>query len=437
MFTANVSAQFNQLSKEDLNHAYAKKQANFKSLNGTSTYIPTINTNNASKKAANMSDESGYFYQNGFVMAGQTNNFFQQGMKERSAGISGTETVRTYSEAVQFVPNTADLTLDSLSFLGSDADTTTGSTADVVVLIQDKNLTYVTHEFVTIGDFGKYTAVFATAPNFTDSFYITITPFDSQVDSFGIALTLDYSTLPLPYDGNGLIVEWDATAVPPATPGFVAATLPGDGGGDWIMWPAVSYTFEDVTTTTTCLTSLNQSVTFDTENEGLLVNPIWNYNAWAIAQGAPISSGFYYTEIDIAQQPLNDTTQSAGYTHVFPAPGTNTINYTERIYPWGQTASIDQTTVINLGLCTGIDDVANANATSTYPNPAKNSINFQIANENANLTVVDLTGKTVLTENLRNKVNAVNVSQLANGFYVYSVQSNDGTITTGNFVVNK
>lgn len=75
----------------------------------------------------------------------------------------------------------------------------------------------------------------------------------------------------------------------------------------------------------------------------------------------------------------------------------------------------------------GVDTVANDNAAvSIYPNPATDVVRLNGV-ESANVTVRNITGSVVLAEN---GVNEVNVSGLASGVYVVTVESDKGVYST-------
>ena len=62
------------------------------------------------------------------------------------------------------------------------------------------------------------------------------------------------------------------------------------------------------------------------------------------------------------------------------------------------------------------------NITTVYPNPANNLLHIDISNtantaENTNITVVDITGKTIATHQLQTGSNTIDISKLSNGTY--------------------
>lgn len=73
-----------------------------------------------------------------------------------------------------------------------------------------------------------------------------------------------------------------------------------------------------------------------------------------------------------------------------------------------------------------------------YPNPVKNVINFKLDVNNFNVSIIDVTGKTVKTVSSINNKLAISTASLNNGIYFYSVYDNGGNvIATNKFIVAK
>jgi hypothetical protein len=377
-------------------------------------------------RSMEINDESGYFYQNAYVMSGQSNNYDTDPLKVWVNGVAGGSSDTTITQAEQFVPNSVDLTLNAVSFLGMASNVS----ATAVVVIQSKSFEYITHEFVTVGGFDKYTAELTNPVNLTDSFFIVITPY-SDADSLSVGVTNDY-TGTLPYDGNGYFVEYNS-----GTFAFENVYTPGDGGGDWIVWPDVSYALGDVVADKECLNSENEVVTFTSPNEGAITNPVWNYNAWAVAQGAPISSGYYYSRLMIQESDHADTTQEIGYTHVFDAVELNTVQYFELIYPWGSaTGPIEQETSIALDICTDVAE-NDDQAIQVFPNPASDFITFKVLSDEQSLSIYSVSGQLISVEKIKNNSITIDVTNMSNGYYFYQITGIKSDLISGRFVVSK
>ncbi len=85
----------------------------------------------------------------------------------------------------------------------------------------------------------------------------------------------------------------------------------------------------------------------------------------------------------------------------------------------------------------GVDEATATKDISVYPNPVSDNLNVNMAGiQGASVSIFDITGKKVAQQILTEKLNSVNVASLANGMYVYQVNSNtNGTLKTGKFIV--
>jgi hypothetical protein len=407
-----ASAQLENVPvKRNLNVANGTKEAV-----ETKTLVEKNSKKSFSKMSSNLSDGSLYYYSNARKINGNTTNYFYTSLKD-----DGTN----YLAAWQLVPNSAEITLDSLEFFAESLGD--GTTANVEISILEGTNSFV--DTVQIDDTWNWkTITFKNTIELSSDFYIVIKPVDNLADSFDIARTGSYADNDLFFDADGIIGVYDEYD----TLSTVQLTT-----GDFLIEPYFSYVFEDVTSSVSCLTNDNEEVVFTSLNAGILENPIWNYNAYVHARFIVEDNSYFYTAVNIAEQNFADTNILSGYNYTFPTPGQNTVQYTERVAQWLEADPVDNITTINLDLCTSVEEVQNDNLASIYPNPAKDILNVNLANDNATLTVFDLTGKVIMMEQLINRTNRINVSELTNGFYVYNVRTLEGEFTTGNFVVNK
>ncbi|HIC31188.1 MAG TPA: T9SS type A sorting domain-containing protein [Flavobacteriaceae bacterium] len=125
----------------------------------------------------------------------------------------------------------------------------------------------------------------------------------------------------------------------------------------------------------------------------------------------------------------------------FTKPITNTFNqivYRLKVKQGalsGDTVEFDQVsasfTYFSLGTETFL---TNDNSFSVYPNPAKNVINIKGNNNLSNVSVYDLTGKKVISQNnlINNKLD---VTSLNSGIYLLNLKTDKGAIITKKIVV--
>ena len=86
-----------------------------------------------------------------------------------------------------------------------------------------------------------------------------------------------------------------------------------------------------------------------------------------------------------------------------------------------------QTATVNVG-GVGINELSNENL-SVYPNPVKNKLFVELANERVTeINVIDYAGRVVKTIN--GNVNTVNVSDLTRGIYILKIATENGVSTT-------
>jgi hypothetical protein len=380
------------------------------------TLVERKNNNKLSKKSANLSDGSLYYFSNARKINGGTDFYDYTTFSD-----NGTNHFAAY----QTIPNNAEITLDSLEFFAESLGE--GTTANLKITIIEGDNSYV--DSVVINDSWTWQKIiFQNTIQLTDTFIIYIEPIDNLADSFDLGFTGGYIG-ELPFDSEGLVIEINNEG----------DTISGLQilGGDYIIEPYISYTLEDVTSSVNCLSNDNEEVIFTSPNASIIENPIWNYNAYIQTRYIIENNDYFYTAINIQEESLIDTTATVNYSYTFPTAGFNTVIYTERVAQWIVTDVFDISTTINLDLCTSVNEVQNDDLASIYPNPAKNILNVNLENNNATFTVFDLTGKIVRTEQLINKTNAIDVTDLTNGFYVYNLKTLEGEFTTGNFVVNK
>ena len=77
---------------------------------------------------------------------------------------------------------------------------------------------------------------------------------------------------------------------------------------------------------------------------------------------------------------------------------------------------------------TGIESLNNNNNFSIYPNPANDVLNISIAKEldltNAKISLVDISGRQVLSQQIKSTESSINIDFLPNGIYFYQIINN-------------
>lgn len=86
----------------------------------------------------------------------------------------------------------------------------------------------------------------------------------------------------------------------------------------------------------------------------------------------------------------------------------------------------------------GIDEAESANTWGVYPNPVQGELNVQVLKgQEANIEILDVTGKLVKKERIGEDNHQIDVNQLVTGIYLYQIRSlNNEVLRTGKLLVN-
>lgn len=82
---------------------------------------------------------------------------------------------------------------------------------------------------------------------------------------------------------------------------------------------------------------------------------------------------------------------------------------------------------------TGIENNNNV-STNLYPNPTNGLLNINSVFDISLITIYDVLGKEILTKNINNKIDILNVESLINGVYFIKIDLNNNTTSTLRFV---
>ncbi len=93
-------------------------------------------------------------------------------------------------------------------------------------------------------------------------------------------------------------------------------------------------------------------------------------------------------------------------------------------------SSVDPLTIVNV-------EELNTDHFSVFPNPSSDIININLSSEmvNASFSLVDASGRIVMTQTLSNQMNVIDMATLEKGIYVIQV-TNNGVISTNKLVIN-
>lgn len=89
------------------------------------------------------------------------------------------------------------------------------------------------------------------------------------------------------------------------------------------------------------------------------------------------------------------------------------------------------TKAVTFKTTTGNKEIQNSIAVNVFPNPTKDVLNIELpeAQNNAQLTLVDINGRVLLIKNLTEKSNKINISHLSKGIYNAQIQAGDKSVS--------
>lgn len=159
--------------------------------------------------------------------------------------------------------------------------------------------------------------------------------------------------------------------------------------------------------------------------------------------GAPLNASFTGLNSTYCQSTTASSLIPATAGGIFTeSPSTNTITsfvpstlgtftVTYDIY-----GCLTQSTTV-VSVCTSVEAIAEkVNSINVYPNPNNGILNITVSEstKNASIEIYDAVGKLVLSKKLNGTQNAINVSELAGGIYIYKINENNETLKLGKLV---
>lgn len=141
----------------------------------------------------------------------------------------------------------------------------------------------------------------------------------------------------------------------------------------------------------------------------------------------------YEVEVTDGTTPVSQTVTANQYTFTGLTASTNYTVRVRAICDGGVTSdwsAAQSFTTPNGGEPQGIDDVNASYSVTIYPNPAKNTVTISVdgLSGKAQVSVIDMSGRTVMTSTMESDATQLNVSKLAQG--TYFVRINGESIST-------
>jgi hypothetical protein len=286
----------------------------------------------------------------------------------------------------------------------------------------------------------------STAGTFATDGYGGTTLADHGIDTFGLLLwrSSDYLVNPINQisytytEGTATryLKYWGQIKVP-LTQTTATDTL---SDGSSLIKAAVGITIPGSTKSTGGRVSM--SVTFKSGTTYVAGDPITNYNFFALMSHETDSGQFqqypptdqnmsYLVKSDSTNSKVNATLNLYIPTIAFSSPA---FDVEVHDISW----KISCTTCANVG----VNDVENVAIGHAYPNPANNTINIPVSVRTAasvNVSISNLLGQVLKTQSFnmgagQGKTATFNTSDLANGVYIYTVES-DGSRSSNRILV--
>lgn len=121
-------------------------------------------------------------------------------------------------------------------------------------------------------------------------------------------------------------------------------------------------------------------------------------------------------------------------------PNLTCIQVDDSAYSTANWTNIDAQHFFSTNCGVGINETDNFNELVTvYPNPAIDYFNIEVSfsfNEPYVMQLIDITGKVVQQETIKNGINRVNITKLAKGFYQVLISNSSGILATKKLIIN-
>lgn len=337
--------------------------------------------------------------------------------------------------ASQMVPNTGNYTMTGITFTGDGFDRSPGATTtDITIAIVEGGSTVYQYDTVIDANQGfvDHIIPFPQSVYITDTAIIEILP-KAFGDTVVVRNSGDVSLLGV-NTNFGVLGEFNLDN--PALNYYALGT-----DVDWFIGPIVEFTIDHtINADITCLEDpAALTANFTVSEDPFVNNHVFNFNAFMINYGGGSKATMnYYQTVNYSELAVRDTADASGYgsfAYTFPAAALNTITSMEYYNPYGYSAmptikTSSATVVLDACATTSIEE--NNNLVAVYPNPATTSINVEV-NENAVFTLYNVLGEVVKSQNV-NQNATINVSDLNEGVYVYTINFQGGESATGRIV---
>ena len=260
---------------------------------------------------------------------------------------------------------------------------------------------------------GPTTASYAITPTITTTYSVTGTNSLGCVSAL-VTETVIVNANPTITVNSGSVCSGSAFTMAPNG----ASTYTFQGGNAVVSATAnTSYTVVG-TSTAGCV-----SQTFATSNVTVAPNPtvtaVTNMSLICVGQSATLTASGANTYTFNPGGVGANVTVSPTITSTYTVTGTAANGCSN-------SSSITQ----SVSACTGLIQIANSNIEfNVYPNPGNGIYSIEVLSSNMNITVIDVLGRIVYSQQIQNGKYDINLANLNNGLYILKAESN-GAIKT-------
>jgi len=190
---------------------------------------------------------------------------------------------------------------------------------------------------------------------------------------------------------------------------YLVAVGPSNFDADMLIHPMVSYDITIEFTVDNCLTGPGGSVSFTNTS-----SPILNDRMYSQAAFVGNTDTSYIYDFGDASGLVYEENPS----HIYAVNQAYSVTMGAGIQGW-RTFCVEQHTA-PVDMCTGIDE-ANENDLVIYPNPVNDVLTIKGLTNNSIITVFDVAGKIILTENCTSNIHTVSTDGLTSGIYYVKI----------------
>lgn len=212
--------------------------------------------------------------------------------------------------------------------------------------------------------------------------------------------------------------------------------------------PAAGYTFNTTDTVSFIFGVKNEGTTTIHSNDTVYFNFSIGNNAILLVSGATANTVYPLARVADASNPAMQSTIMPDSTALFgfsllPFSQTqidafdnddvcfNVVVEDHTTGDWHVESDLSNNQACNQVTPEPVGIEEHASSFTTYPNPVINEFNIDLVEEKATLTLVDFIGRVLITEELTNGVNTIDVSTLVKGNYIYTVNSGSTILGSG------